>query len=190
MYRLNLCSWVLLVIYLIVLITMEYFSPRFSFESIYYSVPLITAWILWSEKTTLIIKKSDSQSTIREQFSRDLFLISFSIISGYLVSLLLQYDNSDLLAWWPIVIYLISIFGLIYAFLFSLIATLLNHHKKYIYVCCFVVLLPSLFVSLMMHLNPLSIYAQDKTFYMIFLCLMGLHLFIALGTKIKQKLFP
>ena len=190
MYRCNRYSWALFIIYLTVLTTMEYFSYKFSLESICFSLPVITAFIFWSERTTLIIQKHDGSITKISEFNRDLFLISFSFISGNLLSLLFQYNNSDTLGWWPLAIYFVSAFGILFAIAFSLIAMMLNNHKKYTLIYSLVLIFTLMFISLMMHLDPLSTVAKSETFYIIFLILIGIHLLLCVGYKaIYSRLF-
>lgn len=189
MYRFNIYSWVIFIIYLTVVTTMEYFSYKFSLESIYSSLPLIMAFIFWSERTTLAIQKHDGSITKKEEFNRDLFLISFSFISGNLLSLLFQYNNSDTLGWWPLAIYFISAFGILFATIFSLIALMLNSHKGYTLICSLVLILNLMFISFMMHLDLLSIFAKSETFYIIFLLLMGIHLMLCLIYKASRSRF-
>jgi len=183
MYPLNIFSWVLIFIYLTVLTTMEYFSYQFSWESIYFSLPLITAFIFWSERTALLIQKVDGSLTRTEGFKRDLFLISFSFIAGDLLSLLFQYNNSDALGWWPLAIYVVSAFGILFAVIFSLVAMMLNNHKVYAVIYSIVLILVHMFASFMMHLDPLSFFSQSGTFYIVFLFLICVHFLICLTYK-------
>lgn len=168
---------------------MEYFSYKFSMESIYFSFPLIVAFIFWSERAAVVLQKHDGSTTKTERFNRDLFLISFSFISGDLLSLLFQYNNSDTIAWWPLAIYFISAFGILFAIVFSLIAMMLNNHKKYTLIYSLVLILNLMFISFMMHLDPLSIFARYETFYIIFLLLIGIHLLLCLGYKAIHSRF-
>lgn len=181
MYRFNIYSWLIFLIYLTVVTTMEYFSYKFSWERIYFSIPLLVAFIFWSERVAVITKKHDGSLTKTEGFIQDLFLISFSFISGNLLSLLFQYNNSDTLGWWPLGIYFISAFGILFAIIFSLIALMLNNHKKYTLIYSLVIILNLMFISFMMHLDRLSIFAKFETFYIIFLLLIGIHLLLCLA---------
>lgn len=178
MYRFNIYSWILFIIYVTVVTVMEYFSHTFSVENIYISLPLIAMFIIWSEKITLVIHITD-----KEVFNRDFFLISYSFISGNLISLLFQYNNSDTLGWWPLGIYIISVFGVVFAWLFSLIAMMLKNHKKYTLIFSMVLISVLIFISFMMHLEPLSIYAKYETFYIIFSIIISIHLVLCLGYK-------
>lgn len=189
MHRFNIYSWTLTIIYFVVVTTMEYFSYKISMESLFLTLPLISILIFWSEGTTSVIQKPESYLTKTEEFKRDLFLVGYSFISGYLLSLLFQYDNSDTRGWWPLTIYFITAVGSLFACIFSLIAMMLNYHKKYTLACSFVLILSLMFVSFMMHLNPLSVFAKYETFYIILLFLIGLHLLLCLGYKVIYRTF-
>lgn len=186
MHRFNIFTWLIVIIYLTVIATMQYFSPAFSFENIYISLPLIVALIICSENTRSI-QIPDNDLTKTERFFQDCFLISYSFIAGNLLSLLFQYNNSDVLGWWPITIYFSSLIGVLFAIMFSLFAIMLNIHKKYTLVYSVILVLVQMFISFMMHLNPLSIFARDKTYYAVFLFLIGMHLFICLSYIIKNR---
>lgn len=162
---------------------MEYFSYQFSMEQIYNSFPLTLMFILWSEKTTDAIQRNDGSKTKIERFRLDFFLISYSFIFGDLISLIFQYNNSDALGWWPIGNCIVSAFGLIFAFIFSLIAMLLNNHRKYTALYSIIIITSLIIISFMMYLDPLSVYAQSKAFYMIFFMLLALHFVFCVGYK-------
>ena len=187
MYQFNIYSAALVIIYLALLATMEYFSYRFSWEYIYFSLPLIASFVYWSFKMRPVCNKPDGSLTKREGFNRDFFLISFSFISGQLLSLLLHYNNSDAHALWPISLYLITIFGMLFAFVFSFVAMMLNNHSKYTFFYSLTIVFFLIFTSLMMRIDPLSFFAQTETFYMLFLILIGVHLLICLAFKISLK---
>lgn len=189
MRQFNIYSQVLVIIYLTVLTTMEYFSYRFSFESIYVGFPLIASFIYWSDRMGLVIDKPDGSLTKGERFNLDLFLISFTFISGYLLSLLFQYNNSDTLGWWPIAIYFIAAFGILFAFIFSITAMILNNHIKYTLFYSATLVITLMFISFMTYLNPVSFFAKNETFYIIFLVLIGIHLLICLVLKSIYRRF-
>jgi len=183
MYRFNTYSSVLFIIYLIVVVTMEYFSYKFSLENIYFSLPLIAAFIFWSEKKAFLIQRPDSSITKTERYSRDFFLISFSFICGYLLSLLFLYDNSDTIGWWSFGIYVISVFGILFASIFSLFAMMLNNHKMYTLIYSITLILTLLFFGFIMHFDNFSFFAKDETFYSTFLLLLVIHLLLCVGYK-------
>ena len=184
MYHLNRYSWGLIFIYFIVATTMEYFSYRVSLENIFLTLPLIGALIFWSQKTTLLNRKADSFMTKLEIFYRDLFVVCVGFICGYFLSLLFQYDNSDTLGVWPFAIYFSAILGLLLACVFSLIAMILNEHKRYTFVFSSFLMLWLIISSFLAYHKPFSVFARDETFYAALFFLIGIHLLICLGYRI------
>lgn len=103
-------------------------------KAFYLSSPIIIIVIIWSEITNFLHNSNKVALTKIEAFNQDLFLLTFSLISGELLSFLFQFKNVDLLGWWPVVIDLMAIYGFLFAFVFSLIALGLDNHKKYTFV--------------------------------------------------------
>ncbi len=179
MHRFNLYSWILILIYAALVFIMEYFSPKLSLEIIYLSLPLISVFIFWSEKTTVLLQKSDTVIIKEEAFLRDLFLITFGFFSGYLLYLMFEYNNSDARGWWVIAIYFVSAQGVLFAFIFSLLATILNGHKKYTFIFTGILILIQ---------TAESIIAKPEWDYISLLILIGLHFLFCLGSKLINKM--
>lgn len=174
---LNLFSWFLIIVYLVASITMESHSNTAHWEGFFLSCPIIVLVIIWSELTTSIINSSKGTISKKdEDFNRDLFLITFSFISGTLLSFLFEYKNSDVLGWWPVIIYIMAIYGLSFAFVFSFMAQGLDNHKKYTYFYFFLILL----------FPPLSLLGFfDKNGFNVFIgLLLGVHLLFVLRYRI------
>jgi hypothetical protein len=165
---------------------METFSPKISLESIYLTVPLIGGLIFWSEKLTPLIQKPDSSITKTEEFFRDFFLITYGVLSGYMLYLVFQYNNTDARGWWPLVIYFITARGIIFAFFFSLLAMIFNGHKKYTLFFTFALILLLMFISYMEYLYPMSFFAHSEAYSIGLLLLMGIHVSLCLGYKILK----
>ncbi|EHL31801.1 hypothetical protein [Legionella drancourtii] len=144
--QLNLYSWFLIIVYLAASITMESHSNAAHWEGFYLSSPIIILVIIWSEIRISILNSYTGAISKKEAiFHNDLFLITFSFISGTLLSFLFEYKNSDVLGWWPVIIYIMAIYGFLFAFIFSFTARGLDDHKKYTFVYFFLLLLfPSL----------------------------------------------
>ena len=141
--RLNIYSWALATLYLIVVIVLETHSPAPSMEGIYYSFPLIAILILWSEKSTNVINIDDTKITRKEAFCRDLFLITLGFTLAFMLPLGFKYNNSDVQGWWSIGIVIGTIIGFFYACVFSLISLILEHHKKQtvLFICLIAVII-------------------------------------------------
>jgi len=115
---------------------MESHSYAAHWEGFYLSSPIIIIVIIWAEMTTSLHNSNNGAITKIEAFNQDLFLLTFSLISGELLSFLFQFNNVDLLGWWPVVINFVAIYGFLFAFAFSIIALRLDNQKE-IHVCVF-----------------------------------------------------
>jgi hypothetical protein len=184
MYRFNIYSWTLFIIYVALVFFMETFSPRISLENIYSTVPLIGGLIFWSERLTPLIRMSDSYITKEEAFYRDFFLITYGVLSGHMLYSVFQYNNSDARGWWPLVIYFITAIGIVFAIFYSLFAMILNSHKKYTFGFSFVLIILLMFISSMEHLYPMSFFANSKAYFICLLLLIGMHSLLCLGYKV------
>jgi hypothetical protein len=183
MYYFNKYSWFLLIVYISVIYSMNFYSYAISWESLYLTCPLIISVIFWSERTTSLINKAAQTMTKDETFKRDLFLISFSFISGELFSIIPQFNNNDVRGWWPLALYFITAYGVLLAFIFSIFALLLNNHKKYTFVFFYLIIILIPFLSYLAYMNPFSLYAKSEFFYGYTSILIGIHLLYCLGQK-------
>lgn len=186
MYRFNKYSWIVVLVYIATIVTFEYHSSAVPWEGLYLTSPLIFIYIFWSESITPLLKKDERTLNKTESFNRDLFLINFSFIFGELFSFLVQYNNTDLAGWWPLVFWFITLFGFLFAFAFSLIARMLGSHKRYtlIFLIFIILIIPSL--SFLAYTMPFSIFAHHRSFYVVTGSLLGLHLTLALGYRILK----
>lgn len=167
---------------------MEIFSPKISLESIYLTLPLIGGLIFWSERWTPLLRKSDSYITKEEAFSRDFFLITFGILSGHMLYLIFQYNNSDARGWWSLGIYFIAAQAVVFAFLFSLFAMILNGHKKYTLIFTFVLMGLLLFIISMQYLYSLSFFTNSEAYSICLLLLIGIHALMCSSYKILNTM--
>ncbi|HGU7323851.1 TPA: hypothetical protein ACNBB8_003162 [Legionella pneumophila] len=181
MYQFNKYSWFLVTLYMLVAFTMEYHSPALSWEGLYLSCPIILSIIFWSEGITPLFNKEGTPLTKSEGFNRDLFLISFSFISGELLLLLFEDKNSDVLGWWPVIIDFITIYGFICALIFSLSALALDNHKKYTcaFASLFIVLIP-LLIFLPRYVS-FFFWGEIEFFYVVSGLLISVHLLLCFG---------
>ena len=138
--NLNKYSWLLLITFIFAVFAMSYQTANTSFDGFIQTLPLIIIFIFWSEKSEPLIKRTESNLKKAQLFNRDTFILSFSFLLGYLISLLFAYDNSDAKGWWVLIIYFISLYGLIFSLIFSGIALLIKNHKAYILVFSFLII--------------------------------------------------
>lgn len=133
------------------------------------------------------MQQKDKSKTKIERAKLDFFLISYSFISGDLIALIAQYNNSDALGWWPVGVVIVSVFGLLFAFIYSLIAMLLNSHRKYTGLFFIMIIVFFMFISVMTHLDSLSIFAQDQVFYGVFFIALILHVGFCIGSLVWKR---
>lgn len=129
--NLNKYSCLLLITFIFAVFAMSYQTANTSFDGFIQTLPLIIIFVFWSEKSAQLIKQTESNLKKVQLFNRDMFILSFSFLLGFLISLLFAYDNSDVKGWWVLIIYFISLYGLIFSLIFSAIALLIKNHKAY-----------------------------------------------------------
>jgi hypothetical protein len=187
MYHFNKYSWILLAIYTSVVFIMNYHTYTVSLEGVYLTLPLIIAMIIWSEKTASLINKTTQAMTKEESFQQDLFLISFSFILGILLSFIFNFKNSDVRGWWPLALYIITAFGIFFAFIFSLSGQMLSNHKKYTFVFFYLIILLISLLSFLPYIWPFSIFGKKDFFYEYMGLLLAIHLFYCFAQKNLSK---
>ena len=138
--NLNKYSWLILITFIFAVIAMSYQTTNIFFNGFIQTLPLIIFFVFWSEKSAQLIKQTDSNLKKAQLFNRDTFILSFSFLLGCLISLLFTYDNSDAKGWWVLIIYFISLYGLIFSLIISGIALLIKNHKAYILVFSFLII--------------------------------------------------
>lgn len=186
---LNGLTWLIIVAFIAAIFTMVYFSPSILWEGIVISIPLIVIALFWSEKTGYLIKKEDDQLTKKEMFLQDLFLITYSFFLAVLFSLLFQYNNSDVKGWWPLIIYIMSFYGFVFALTFSLIALILNSHKIYSIIFSLIIFCAFLFSKFWpLYFHGLYI-GNVSSFFTIYFGLISIHLLICIFYKSYKLLY-
>ena len=180
MYKLSRFSWGLAIVYLVAFLTMEYHSSN-QWEGFCFSIPLIIMTIIWSEKAKKLIDMDDRIITKKEAFRRDLFLIFYGFILSFLLSMLFEYDNADVLGWWPVILLLVSLYGMLFAVSFSLMALLLGNHKRYTVIFSIVILLLMTFMPTYI---PIPFLGRVGVVHVCMGLLICTHLFLCLGYKV------
>ncbi|ERH41135.1 hypothetical protein N750_17325 [Legionella pneumophila str. Leg01/53] len=86
---------------------MEYQSYKLSvpLEGIFMTLPLVLAFVYWSQRNNKLLLLNGSEITKKEGFKIDLFLITSSFLLAGFVSLMMDSNNSDLRDFWPFLIF-------------------------------------------------------------------------------------
>lgn len=181
--QLNGYSWSILVAFICATFSMQYHSSTF-LEAFFQSLPLIILAIYWCEKSAYYIKQPESNLERRELFNRDFFIIGFSFLLGCLISLIFAYNNTDAKGWWSLIISFITLYGLFFSLIFSIIALLIKNHKIYTMTFSFLILLLVSFGSFFPHYLPLPFLRSVETFYIITGLILIIHCLVAIGCKV------
>lgn len=179
----NKYSLILVLVYLSMVVLMEHYSNAVAWEGFYITAPLICAVVFWSGKVKELVNENNYLLTKEQQFRCDLFLINFGFLFAMLLSCLIEYKNSDLLGSWPLALYFFTIYGFIFAFIFSLSALLLRQHKNYTFGFVFLIILLVLALNFFAYTRPFSIFGKTEAFYVITGIVMCVHLLLCLGYK-------
>lgn len=184
MKHLNAFSWLIILTFFVASFLMEYFSNSRSLEGFIITLPLIIATVYWSENSAYLLKKTDFQLTRGEVFRRDLFLIFFSFIASGLLSLLFQYNNSDMRGWWPLFMYTTSVYGLIFTVIFSYSALIVNNHKMYLIIFSFIISIIILFSKFWPYYISVFFIGSINTYLVIMCSLISFHLLVCSAYKL------
>lgn len=180
----NYLSWLLIVCYFLAILSMDVLSTRFTFEGTVLTLPLILLILLLIQKNNYLINLKDTNLTKREVFFRDFLFVSYSFILAGFLSLLFQYKNVDAKGWWPLFIYLNSIYGVIFSLLFAYASTLLQDHRTYSIIFSIITLFTFTF-SKYWHLYLDSYYLEG--YFIAMSIIISLHLFLCIKYKFSSK---
>lgn len=126
----NKFSWIIIITFLFSWFSMEYYSGSNVMEGLIISLPLVCIVIYMSEKGSSL----KYQTTILSVLNREFIIISTSFFFGTLLSLIINYDNTDLRGWWPLYLYVFFIISLGFSLFYILISWIFSfHNEKYNY---------------------------------------------------------
>ena len=163
---------------------MQYHTANISFQGFFQTLPLIILAVYWCEKSVHYIKQPESGLKKIELFNRDLFILSFSFLLACLISLLFAYNNSDAKGWWPLIIYFVTLYGLLYSFAFSIIALLIKNHKIYIIAFSFLIILLISLGRFFPQYLPVPLLGRVDIFFVVTFILLIAHCLFAIGFKL------
>ncbi len=187
--RLNGYSWSIVVAFICATFAMEYHTANISFMDFFGTLPLIITFVFWCENSTDLIKQPESNLKKTEIFNRDLFILSFSFLLAGLISLVLAFDNSDAKGWWILIIYFITLYGLFFSLIFSVLALLIKNHKIYMMLFSFLIITLVSFGNFFPSYTSLPLIGSIDTFFVITGSLLILHCLFAIGYKVVRLFF-
>ena len=187
--RLNRYSWSIIVAFICATFAMQYHTASISLKDFFQALPLIVIAVFWCEKSAHTIKQPERNLKKTELFNRDLFILSFSFLLACLISLLFTYDNSDAKGWWVLIIYFITLYGLFFSLIFSVIALLIKNHKIYTMIFSFLIIVLVSLGSFFPHYTSLPLIGSIDTFFVVTGSLLIIHCLFAIGYKVVRLFF-
>lgn len=182
--NLNKYSWSLLVAFVCAVFAMHYHTANISFADFFQTLPLIIIAVYCCEKLAPLIIQPERKLKKSKLFTRDLFILSFGFLFGSLLSLIFSYNNSDVRGWWSLIIYFITIYGVLFSICFSAIAILIKNHKAYTIIFSLIIMVLVSIGRLLPSYVFISPVGNIETFYVTTCSLLILHCLFTIGYKI------
>lgn len=183
--NLNGYSWSILIAFICALFAMHYHTANISFAGIFQTLPLIIIAIYYSEKLAPLISQSEHNLKKSRLFTRDVFILSFSFLFACLVSLIFSYKNSDARGWWPLIIYFITFYGLLFSLFFSTVALLIKNHKIYTIIFALIIIILFSMGQFFRSYTFIPILGDIDTFYVITCSLLIIHCLFTVARLIQ-----
>jgi predicted neutral ceramidase superfamily lipid hydrolase len=132
LFEINFFSWMVLISYIFTFCFMHRFPwGSFSFESLYFSAPIILILIFWSQKFAHLIYLKDTEINKKQAFQRDIFIFNFSLLISFFLEMIINFKYSDTRTLWSILIYPFSLYGFIFSICYASILSFKKNHKTY-----------------------------------------------------------
>ncbi len=187
MKHLNKFAWVALIFFIFASLAMNYHSGSRPFEGVLLTLPLPILFLLWSTKIYSLIPLLNEQRYYYDAvlFRLDLYLLTTSFFIGTLLLIIFSYNNADVKGWWPLGLYLMCLYGLIFSLFYSLICKVLFFRKKfYTFIFSFLIIFWILLCRFLPSYITIDFIAIDTFLFGIALLLMG-HIIVGVFHKIK-----
>jgi len=182
--NLNRYSWSLLLVFICAAFAMHYNTANSSFADFFQTLPLIIIAVYYCEKLTPLVNQPEHSLKKSKLFTRDLFILSFSFLFACLLSLIFSYNNSDARGWWSLIIYFITIYGLLFSICFSVIALLIKNHKAYTVIFSLIIIVLVSMEPFLPHYIFIPLVGNIETFYVTTCSLLILHCLFTISYKI------
>jgi hypothetical protein len=182
--NLNRYSWSILIAFICAAFAMHYHTANVSFADVFQTLPLMIIAVYCCEKLAPLVNQPEKNLKKSKLFIRDLFILSFSFLLACLLSLIFSYNNSDVKGWWLLIIYFITIYGLLFSICFSAIALLIKNHKTYTIIFSLVIIALVSMGQLLPSYAFIPIMGAIETFYVTTCSLLILHCLFTIGYKI------
>ncbi|MDF1827240.1 MAG: hypothetical protein P1U39_03075 [Legionellaceae bacterium] len=123
---LNVYALGLMLAYLGTVFAMNPHATGFAWQEAVFVLPIIFGMIAFSARI-----RARNLSNKQPSHEHDIFIISYSFVLAALVSIITQYDNSDVRGWWGIGLYFYTFIGFLFALCFAYFNQLKRYHHVY-----------------------------------------------------------
>lgn len=147
LFKINIFSLILFISYAFTFCFMHRLPWRsFSFESFYFSAPLICIVLCWSQKSAYLIYLNDIEINKNQAFQRDFFILNFSLLLSFFLEMIINFKYSDTRTLWSIFIYPFFLYGFVFSFFYAFVLRIKSIHKFYMFAsaCLFLGFFPAL----------------------------------------------
>ncbi|NCT56585.1 MAG: hypothetical protein GW760_02590 [Legionella sp.] len=177
---LNVYAWALMLAYLATIFAMNHHATGFAWQEAVFVLPIIFGMIFFSSRRV---------SNKLQSHEHDIFIISYSFVLAALVSIITQYDNSDIRGWWGIALYFYTFIGILFALYFAYFNQLKRGHQVYTHLFAVLILVVFALPNLWPRYITLK-YLGRVEFYWFSLALIGLlHVAFFGLNKYYKKIF-
>lgn len=132
LFEINFFSWSVIIAYVFTFCFMHRFPwGSFSFESFYFSAPIIWLILCWSQKLAYLIYLKDTEINKKQAFKRDIFIFNFSLLISFFLEMSINFKYADTRTLWSILIYPFSLYSFIFSICYASILSFKKNHKTY-----------------------------------------------------------
>lgn len=183
---LNGYSWFLIVIFILLSCIMESFHRTSSFEGCLIGLPLIIWVIFFSHMIPHITPKKHDWLDI---IIKNIFLLSYCFLVGGVFFVILNRSNIDIGGWWPVFLYVMYFYGIVFSLIFSCISWMLSYdHQGYNVFFCFITILLLAFIKIFPQHIKIYYFGKTDILFVIFLGLLITHFLCAALLKLLRVL--
>ena len=126
---LNKYSWLLIVVYILASYVMGSFYRTNFLQGFFISLPLVMLVIFLCQISADLTISASKKHHSTNMFIKNILLITYCFLFGSILFVIFNRNNPDVGGWWPLFLYVMYFYGLIFSLIFSLISYCLNYYN-------------------------------------------------------------
>lgn len=168
--------------YIVFTCIIELFSATKPLEGFYITLPLVLITLFLSQ-ITCCSKNVSKKINWAIVLNKNIFFITYCFLIGGLISVIFNFNNIDLLGWWPLFLYLLYFSGLVFSLAFSIISWTIKYHN-HIYNSVFYMVI--VFLMIFLKMFPHYIFGNVDVGLAILMTLLSAHLLLTILFKLLK----